>query len=209
MTEPQKADWIVPFLEEYVSRFGGGDSDSLVASLDAAIRSSYRSFVIGASEHAEETGETTVGLDPPRDVVSYILDHHLPEVFRGKTGPHIEGADQLRQWAGQDLDPLVFLALIAVYAHRRGDREGLRRAWDVFTNDRSPYWLMFKDYKRRHDGGKKSAESRSTELRDAPIVAQARALASSGQSKREIVDSLSQRSGLSTRTIQRILKRRT
>jgi hypothetical protein len=118
--------------------------------------------------------------------------------------PHVE---QLRQ-LGRELDGKTYLALIGYYASQRRDLEGVRRVWDILTNERSPYWRMFQEFRKRRLGGiqKRNGNSASIAERNAKICQRAHEL-KGRHPRRHIASILAREFALKARTIRLILKK--
>jgi len=70
--------------------------------------------------------------------------------------------EKLRQLI-RDLDSKAFLALLVVYADFAGDRDEVRRAWDVATNDQSPHWKKLNAFYGQSRGGKGRVRSKKAD----------------------------------------------
>lgn len=176
----------------------------LVHWLDEAIGDAFESFAADALKQATISGEIEQGLDPPRDVVSFVLDHMLPIVLMRIDDSKAERIEELRQLA-RDLDFQTYMSLLAVYADQRGDREGVRRAWDAFTNSRSPLRRMFSDFQHRSRGGiARAAAASSKSMRNSEIIAQGLQMEREGKTSGTATANLAAKYGLSKRRIRDI-----
>jgi hypothetical protein len=162
IVEGSKMTTNTPKIEEfflaYLKKKSKLNFELLLARLDKAVARPYEEFLQYELNRIEITGERLQGMDPPRDVASFILDELLEAFFRQrrkktpenkhqrqKRMPHLKELRQL----GIELDGIAYLALIGAYAHQRSDVDGVRRVWDIFTNQRSLYWMMFDDFRKR------------------------------------------------------------
>lgn len=197
--------WIVRFLERLAGEGSDEDTERLVSRLGAAIQQDYDYFLVNDPKRAEDWGETAAGLDAPRDVASYVLDRRLPDSLT-KEGPGAPPSPELRQLV-RELDELRFVALLGVYANRIDHHEGLRRAWDVLFNGRSPYLTMIKRFRGQSSGGRQRAAEMSKAARDRRIVVEATQLAREGMAKAKINRILAEKWKVGVHQIRKIRRK--
>ena len=203
MAAPSVGLSIAAFVETYLDRMSQGASDNLVERIEAATKENCEAWLASGIHDRMRISESDRGLEPPRDVVSFLLDFALP-VSLTRTHEHSGWrSEELRQLA-RELDEQCYICLLAVYACRRGDHDGLRRAWDVFTNDASPYRLLFRNFRHRSDAHE---FRKSTKQRNMEIQAKALKLERQGKPLREINGILAKQFKLSHRHIANIRKK--
>jgi hypothetical protein len=206
-TRQSAKQYAVGLCRSYLKLRSRSGPDELIRHLDEVIAKRYRAWTSSQLERATLHGEVADGIDPPRDIVSYLLDHALPPSLFRLPDSGSERIEELRELA-RELDEGGYLALLLVYADHLGDVEGVRRAWDHFTNARSPYWRMFTQFRdRSHGGVAKRVASKEIETRNIEMLREAHELRRSNMAEPKVVRKLAKKHNLTTRHVQNILKK--
>jgi hypothetical protein len=159
ITPPVRDPKIADIFQVYLKKNCKLNFGMAVGYLHRAVDERYETFLQSDLKRVEMTGERRQGVDSPRDIASFILDYESPKALlrhnpkinprekrqRQKRTPYIK---ELR-YLSIALGGRAYLALIGAYAHLRGDLEGTRKVWDIFTNEYSPYWTMLQPARRR------------------------------------------------------------
>ena len=107
------------------------------------------------------------------------------------------------------LEPDQFVGLVLLYAHRIGDRNGVRRAYGFLTAPSSPYRQRLKAYRDSHVGGLEKSARTGEKLRkrDQEILDRANELLKKEQPRRNIASILAKEFALTPARIRQILKK--
>jgi hypothetical protein len=189
----------------------GDKIESWIARLEEAIAESRFTIEEVGMDSSVYPGEDEGETPASQNIVSYMLDH----ILRHSTDPNWVkpfGKNWPLHRLVSDLKPLQFIALLTLFADRKGDEDGVVRGAEILNADGWPYLETLLAVSRRAAAGRQSAEQRREDIadRNRKIRARADELKNSGVPKREIAGRLAQRSSdgesLSAHQIRLILK---
>ena len=186
---------------------GQENVDRLIEELDEAIASDFHRWQENDSRLARERPQIKETLSKSKDVASFIFNHLLPLMMDRSRRDLPRGKHKILDLVAA-LEPDQFVALVIVYADRVGDRDGVSRAFDIFTTSSSVHRQQLEAYRNSSKGGHQKAFRSKAErvARDLRIREQAVKLRESGKPEHNLASILSKRFKLTPRTIRTILK---
>jgi hypothetical protein len=186
---------------------GQENADKLIEELDAAVATEFQRWQENDGRLAREHPQIAQALTNPGDVASFIFNHLLPLMMDRSRRDLPRGKHKILDLVAA-LEPDQFVALVIVYADRVGDRDGVSRAFDIFTTSSSVHRQQLEAYRKSSEGGKKTANRSKGKLaaRDQRIRERAVKLGKSGRPERNIASILAKQFELTPTRIRTILK---
>jgi hypothetical protein len=193
---------------------GQENAERLIEELDEAVASDFHRWQENDSRLARERPQIGQALTSSRDVASFIFDHLLPRMM-GRNRPNRGGRRHKVLDLVIALEPDQFVALVIVYADRIGDRDGVNRAFDIFSSASSFHRQHLKAHRKSSEGGHNAANpskgERATEhadraVRDQRIRERRDELLKSSTPERNIASLLAKQFELTPTRIRAIIK---
>jgi hypothetical protein len=193
---------------------GQEKADRLMEKLDAAVASDFHRWRENDSRLARERPQIAKALTNSRDVASFIFDHLLPRMM-GRNRPNRGGRRHKVLDLVIALEPDQFVALVIVYADRICDRDGVNRAFDIFSSASSFHRQHLEAYRKSSEGGhtaanpskgKRATERAARVVRDQRIRERRDELRKSGKPERNIASILAKQFELTPTRIRTILR---
>ncbi len=185
---------------------GQENAERRIEELDAAVAVDFGRRQKNET-HLAERSQIKDALSRSGDVASFIFDHLLPLMMDRSRRDLPRGKHKILDLVAA-LEPDQFVALVIVYADRVGDRDGVSRAFDIFTTSSSVHRQQLEAYRNSSEAGKKTANRSKGKLaaRDQRIHERAVKLGKSGRPERNIASILAKQFELTPTRIRTILK---
>jgi hypothetical protein len=187
---------VVSLCRAYLIKVAKCDVDDLLQRLDCEIGQDYDTWSRRIAAAFAWQGES---IKPSHDVVTYAIEH-ISQRKSQKEKKH----NTLLSMALKLSEDSFFFAL-AVYADRKGDVEGVKRAWDASINRQSLYRVLLRQFRARSDGGRTLA--RRNWDRDKRIKIAYESLATQAISHHEIISTLAKEYELAKPRVRQIVNK--
>ncbi len=201
---PTNQRWAARFAR---AKVGQENADRLTEELNAAVAADFLKWKENEERLAQERPQVLEGIALSKDVTSFILDHLLPQLMDGQRSKDRPKTHKILDLVVA-LEPDQFVALVQLYAHRIGDRDGVNRAYDILLAPSSFYRQRLKAYQDSHVGGRERAARAKAghKERKQQILKRRDKLLANGIAERNIAGILGGKYTLTPTRIRQILK---
>lgn len=188
---------IVELCRLYFERFAKRDPDEIVQKLNDEIGEDYEAWSRQLTTNF--IWEASHGMEPYHDVVTYAMEH-----ITSQEGKKNKKNKYLLALASE-LDEKMFFFALGVYADRKSDREGVRRAWDSTVSPDSPFRIVLRGFRHQSSGG--TIRGKANEIRDRNIRAEFDALGNQGILRPVCIARLARSYGLSKERVRQVVRK--